>query len=250
MKKTKHDFKYIDKKYRPIPFWSWNEKLDIAETKRQVALMDEAGIGGYFMHARGGLLTEYMGDEWYDNVAAAIEEGTQRGMHSWAYDENGWPSGFGGGRVSGLGEKYQQKSLHVEPLTEQNANAPRTLLVRDGRRYYYNVNEFYVDVLDREVTECFVKDTYCDYEAKVGNKIDGFFTDEPQIWRGTGFPWSLTLEDKFKSKYGYSLIDSLDSLFRKVGDYRKVRIDYWHLVTELFSECFMKVIYDYCTSHG
>ena len=22
------DFKNVDKKYRPIPFWSWNEKLD------------------------------------------------------------------------------------------------------------------------------------------------------------------------------------------------------------------------------
>lgn len=23
-------------KYRPIPFWSWNEKLDAEETKRQI----------------------------------------------------------------------------------------------------------------------------------------------------------------------------------------------------------------------
>ena len=53
------------KKYRPIPFWSWNEKLDAAETRRQIAMMDEAGIGGYFMHARGGLQTEYMGEEWF-----------------------------------------------------------------------------------------------------------------------------------------------------------------------------------------
>ena len=26
------DFKKIPKAYRPIPFWSWNEKLDTAET--------------------------------------------------------------------------------------------------------------------------------------------------------------------------------------------------------------------------
>ena len=37
------NFKNVDKKYRPIPFWSWNEKLDVEETRRQVALMDEAG---------------------------------------------------------------------------------------------------------------------------------------------------------------------------------------------------------------
>ena len=66
------DFKNIDKKYRPVPFWSWNEKLNVSESLRQTALMDEVGIGGYFMHARGGLQTEYMGEEWFENIGACI----------------------------------------------------------------------------------------------------------------------------------------------------------------------------------
>ena len=47
--------KAIETRFRPHPFWSWNERLDTAETARQVRLMGEAGIGGFFMHARGGL---------------------------------------------------------------------------------------------------------------------------------------------------------------------------------------------------
>ena len=82
-------------KYRPAPFWSWNEKLDVEETTRQVREMEEVGIGGYFMHARGGLQTEYLSDEWFDNVKATIREGKKLNMESWGYDENGWPSGFG-----------------------------------------------------------------------------------------------------------------------------------------------------------
>ena len=117
------DFKNIDKKYRPVPFWSWNEKLNVPETLRQVGLMDDVGIGGFFMHARGGLQTEYMGEEWFENVTACVEEAEKRGMHAWAYDENGWPSGFGGGKVNGLGVEYQQKSLHSEPLTDDNKDA-------------------------------------------------------------------------------------------------------------------------------
>ena len=101
------DFKFIDKKYRPVPFWSWNEKLETEETKRQVRIMDEAGMGGYFMHARGGLQTEYMGDEWFENVAAAKDAAKKLDMGAWAYDENGWPSGFGNGAVNGLGIEYQ-----------------------------------------------------------------------------------------------------------------------------------------------
>ena len=108
------DFKNVDKKYRPVPFWSWNDKLNVEESLRQTALMDESGHGGYFMHARGGLETEYMGEEWFQNVAACIEDAKARGMHAWAYDENGYPSGFGSGKVNSRGEAYQQKFLRMQ----------------------------------------------------------------------------------------------------------------------------------------
>ena len=39
------DFRHVPKEYRPIPFWSWNEKLNTEETAEQVRLMDEAGMG-------------------------------------------------------------------------------------------------------------------------------------------------------------------------------------------------------------
>ena len=57
-------------KYRPIPFWSWNDKLEEGELRRQVRLMGDAGMGGFFMHARGGLSTEYMSEEWFHCVDA------------------------------------------------------------------------------------------------------------------------------------------------------------------------------------
>ena len=244
------DFKNVDKKYRPIPFWSWNEKLDTEETKRQIGIMDEAGIGGYFMHARGGLATEYMGDEWFDNVRASIEEGDKRGMHSWAYDENGWPSGFGGGKVNGLGDEYRQKSLHTEPLTDENKDLPCTVLVKDGVRYFYRINEFYVDTLDKKVIKKFIDEIYQAYYDKFGPTFDGFFTDEPQILRGDGYPWSFILEDEFKQRYGYSLTENLDMLFFDKDGCEDVRVDYWQLITDLFSDAFFKQIYDWCDAHG
>ena len=244
------DFKNVDKKYRPIPFWSWNEKLDTEETKRQIGLMDEAGIGGYFMHARGGLMTEYMGEEWFDNVRASIEEGDKRGMHSWAYDENGWPSGFGGGKVNGLGDEYRQKSLHCEPLTDENKDLPNTLLIKNGNRYFYLINEFYVDTLDAKVIKKFIEEIYQAYYDKLGSSFDGFFTDEPQILRGDGYPWSFILEETFSGRYGYSLIENLDALFFDIEGCEDIRVDYWRMITDLFSDAFFKQIYDWCDAHG
>lgn len=42
------DFKNVPKKYRPIPFWSWNEKLDTEETKDQVRIMDGAVLVAFY----------------------------------------------------------------------------------------------------------------------------------------------------------------------------------------------------------
>ena len=61
-------------RYRPIPFWSWNEKLDPEELRRQVREMAAAGLGGFFMHARGGLQTVYLSEEWMACVEASLDE--------------------------------------------------------------------------------------------------------------------------------------------------------------------------------
>ena len=49
--------------FRPVPFWSWNDKLEPERLVKQLEWMNDCGIGGFFMHARGGLITEYLGEE-------------------------------------------------------------------------------------------------------------------------------------------------------------------------------------------
>ena len=162
------------KPYRPIPFWSWNERLEVAETRRQIGEMDRVGIGGYFMHARGGLQTEYMGPEWMANIDAGVEEARKRGMGAWAYDENGWPSGFGNGRVNGRGVAFQQKYLRCEEVTGQTpGDDGRTIghvRLDDGRllHFYFDVNPFYVDTLDPETTRVFLEEIYAPYAERLG----------------------------------------------------------------------------------
>ncbi len=243
------DFKNVDKKYRAIPFWSWNDKLNVDETRRQVALMDEAGIGGFFMHARGGLLTEYMSDEWFENVEAAIDEGKKRGMHAWAYDENGWPSGFGDGKVTDLGIDYHQKTLMCDKVGD--APRPHSILVKDGYEYYLVVNPYYVDVMNEQVVAKFIEVVYEEYYKRLGNSFEGFFTDEPQMFRiPNGFAWSFTIPERFNAKYGYDIVANLDALFFERENSARVRRDFWKLAAELFDNAFMKQIGDWCRAHG
>ncbi|MEE0928420.1 MAG: glycosyl hydrolase [Acutalibacteraceae bacterium] len=252
---NKNELKNPSKKYRPAPFWSWNEKLDVNETRLQVRQMEQAGLGGYFMHARGGLQTEYLSDEWYDNILAACDEGKKSGMLSWGYDENGWPSGFGGGLVNGLGEKYQQKYLRCS-VTSAPENTPRTItnLTYEGKNlhFYYDVNPFYVDTLSKVVIAEFIRVTHQAYKDTMGEKwadMKGFFTDEPQISRN-GFPWSLDLEEAYSARYGEDIKPLLAALFFDTEDCKRVRYNYWALVRDMFAEAFMKQIGDWCRQNG
>ncbi|MCQ2429190.1 MAG: hypothetical protein MJ192_02555, partial [Clostridia bacterium] len=207
---------------------------------------------GFFMHARGGLQTEYMGEEWFENVTASVDEANKRGMHAWAYDENGWPSGFGGGKVNGKGEKYWQKYLRVKKFTPdlEDIRGPRVIGCFENYCFYYDVNPFYVDTLDGEVIADFIHEIYDPYYEKYGSTFDGFFTDEPQISRN-GIPWSLTLPAEYKKAYGENLLDNLIDLFiEDRPGYQETRMKFWKLITELFSRNFMKQIHDWCVSHG
>ena len=87
------------KEYRSIPFWSWNNYLDEGELCRQIEEMKSAGIGGFIMHARTGLKEEYLGEKWFSCIGACLKKAKELGMEAWIYDENGWPSGFVGGKL-------------------------------------------------------------------------------------------------------------------------------------------------------
>ena len=241
------NLKNPDKKYRPIPFWSWNEKLDTDETRHQVNLLNEAGMGGVFMHARGGLETPYMEEEWFDNVEAATDEAEKVGMYSWAYDENGWPSGFADGKVNALGEEYQQKYLRME---KGEGSTEHTIANVDGMHFYYELNPFYVDNFDKKVVKKFIELAYEPYYERFKNRITGFFTDEPQGARPGRIPWSLTFPDAYKEEYGEDLTLRLRELFEPVGDYKNTRVKFYRLVTKAFSQSYFKQIYDWCEERG
>jgi hypothetical protein len=86
--------------YRGKPFWAWNGTLEPEELRRQIRQMHQAGLGGFFMHARVGLGTAYLSDDWFACVDACLDEAKGLGMEAWLYDEDRWPSGAAGGLVT------------------------------------------------------------------------------------------------------------------------------------------------------
>ncbi len=110
---TKDEFKHPGIAWRGKPFWSWNGKLEKDELLRQIDVMKEMGFGGFFMHSRTGLETEYLGDEWFSLINACADYAETLGLEAWLYDEDRWPSGLAGGIVSKHPE-FRQKAILLE----------------------------------------------------------------------------------------------------------------------------------------
>ncbi|MDF7822579.1 glycosyl hydrolase [Pontiellaceae bacterium B12227] len=110
---TDNEFKNPGVAWRGKPFWSWNGKLEKDELLHQIDVMKAMGMGGFFMHSRTGLETEYLGDEWFELINVCADYAESIGMEAWLYDEDRWPSGLAGGIVSQHPE-YRQKAILME----------------------------------------------------------------------------------------------------------------------------------------
>ena len=110
-----------DAAFRGKPFWSWNGELRKEELIRQTKVMKQMGLGGFFMHSRTGLITEYLGEEWFRLINEVADAAEEEGMESWLYDEDRWPSGSAGGKAT-ADPRYRMKSLYVYESAPDDAD--------------------------------------------------------------------------------------------------------------------------------
>ena len=251
-------------KFRSLPFWAWNDKLDADKLVEQIDWMHENGIGGFFMHARSGLVTEYMSEEWMKAIDTCVKRANELGMEAWAYDENGWPSGFAGGKL--LEDIKNHDKYLTCTIGEYDENAlvsyidtgDKLIRSKGGEAAtYLNVYEHYAtstaDILNPEVTDKFIELTHEEYRKLYGEefskKLRGFFTDEPQYYR-----WDTTYTDMivkyFSEVYGEDIFDGLGLLFLNREGYREFRYKFWYGLHKLMLENHSKRVFEWCDKNG
>jgi hypothetical protein len=213
------EFRNPSSAYRGKPFWAWNGELEPEELRRQIRVMQEMGLGGFFMHSRVGLATPYLSDRWFECIHACVDEAAQQDMEAWMYDEDRWPSGAGGGLVtcderfskrdltlrifdSARGFKWSKDILAAFTALTDGHDATNVKRVPRGKRPvlgtgekllvftvtiasksdWYN-GQTYLDVLNPEAVKRFMEVTHEAYLARCGEAfgktIPGMFTDEP-----------------------------------------------------------------------
>jgi len=264
------------KEYGTIPFFVWNDKMTREGIDEKMKDFKNAGCGGVIVHPRPGLITEYLSEDWFDLFRYTVEKGKELDMNVWIYDENSYPSGFAGGHVPAqMPESYEhgQGLKPVEASTipddyqkyflilKETAGSYSDITAQAGaetgksgsyilfeKTYYHQSGWFggfsYVDLLYPGVTEKFLEVTLPGYEKVAGNDfgktVPGVFTDEPEISSPGGFRWTPDLFDVFKQQWGYDLKENLPSLYKQVGNWKKIRHNYTKTLLWLFTERWSK----------
>lgn len=266
--------KFIDPpvEYRSFPFYSINDSMDVNEISSQIGEFRHAGLGGFYMHSRDGLLTEFLGKEWWTMMDAAVKAAQESGLQIMFYDEDKWPSGYAGGIIPRMGEDYRAKSL-VRLKKETPLPAGSVVLKEDAQyKYIQHTTPMgnpifngtcWVDLFNPEMVAQFLKVAYQPYIEKYSGKINNYnfaiFADEPHIHAryfdkatpSAGIlsysPW---VAKKFRKMNGYDFLDKVNLLFEEKDNWREVRLQYYRAVAEQFDESFTKQIGAYCEKNG
>ncbi|MBP3437650.1 MAG: hypothetical protein J6K61_07090 [Clostridia bacterium] len=251
--------------YKSIPFWSWNNTLDEKELVKQIVDMKNAGIGGFIMHARLGMRDEYLGEKWFSCIDACLKKARELHMQAWVYDENGWPSGFVGGKLLENEEyrcrflEYRVGAFDEEAFAVFVGNGDdfvRTEQEIAGVAEYHNiyirVSPANTDILNPDVVDAFIRETHQKYYERFadsfGKELAGFFTDEPQYYRWAT-PYSASAEAILAQK-GIDVKDGLIWLFQKGEGGTAFRSAYYGALHQLYNENFYKKIYLWCQEHN
>ncbi len=273
--------------YRSAPLWVWNDDVTEEQIDQQLNDFKSIGMGGVFIHPRPGLITPYLSDKWFRLCDYTAKKGKELGMNIWLYDENSYPSGFAGGHVPAeMPESYNQGAglvlEQVEKLPD-DINDYFLVLKYDGSKFidisnqldkekdtkgdyyiykksYYPKQAWhggysYVDLLQEGVTEKFIELTMTKgYEKYIGDEfgktVPGIFTDEPNIYPPDGIRWTPKLFSEFQKRWGYDLKTNLPSITSEIGDWKKVRHNYYTTLLEMFIERWSKPWYNYCETNN
>jgi hypothetical protein len=262
---TYEEFRNPPERYRPLQLILSYEQLfgdDEEALRRNLRRVKELGIRGLVVTVNQ---ENYLRSEKaWDVLQCALRISKELGFRLWLYDEEGYPSGSAGGLVlkrdptceaTGLIERVNGSGEAVHEVIPLYQDTHATENFYQKRRY--------INILDPKATATFIELTHEEYARRLGDVSRWFetvFTDEPSLIntyvpKGKTYPltlpWVSSLPEVFFERKGYDLMPHVTSLYHDVGEKdRKIRCDFYEVVSELCAENYFGQIQRWCQQHG
>lgn len=125
---------------------------------------------------------------------------------------------------------------------------------------WYFPYQYYVDLMDGDAVDYFIKTTHEEYKKRFGNSfgsvVTHLYTDEPGFYTVmrdvfSAVPWSNILQKEFFKEFGYELKEYLPALVCDIGEKTtQIRYDFWSIVTKLFEENYVKRVHEWCKKNN
>jgi hypothetical protein len=249
--------------FRPLQIIHGFDNLgsDTETIRKRLKELRALGIGGLVVNVsfRDYLRSENQWRLFLDGLKIAEE----LGFVLWLYDEEGYPSGAAGGLVLERNPNYEAIGL-VRFIGNEGKVRYEVRRMYEGTHCTENVykKRRYINILNPEAVRTFIALTHGEYAKRIpniGKRIRAIFTDEPSLMTTyirppegalPAIPWVEDLPNEFRRRKGYDLMPHLESLFQDVGDYQRIRCDFYDVITQLVAERYFGQIQEWCRRHG
>lgn len=238
-----------------MPLYFLNHTLDNEILTRQLEGMRDKEIQEVIVGPRYGLPEGiYLSPEWFGHFGHIVNESKKLGIGIWIYDDMDWPSGTANGQLTRAADSPHKAHVLFE-------NGGHCHVKEAGFKTPYH-GYSYIDVLKPDTVREFIKGTYEKYKMYFGDEfgttIKGFFSDEPGLYANMygkidpqTLPYTEDLFAEFAKRRGYNPQDELPFIWKEEGERsRKIRLDYFQTLSELYQENFLGQIRDWCHSNG
>lgn len=267
-----------------MPLWVWNGEVTPARIDAMLEQFAAQGMGGVFVHPRTGLVTEYLGEEWFRCWEHALRTCERLGLACHIYDENSFPSGFAGGHVvarnpHAVGRFFRalplapgaavhrpaQRWFRLEPDGGAEPVAPTDASPSAGGVFVSIAPEApaptlwhggfpMVDLTRPGAGAEFIATTHARYAERFGDAfgrtVRYAFTDEPSLEDDDGPNAAPHFLASFRAEHGYAFEEKLAAFLADTPDAPAVRHDYYSTQFRLWRDNFLRPLHDWCAGHG
>ena len=267
--------KNVPSSYAPAYAWCWNTDITRKGVARRIDEMAKCGIEAFYIipipknfrpdPENNGLTPEYLSKDYLELLLFAHCYAKEKGMHTWLYNEGGWPSGMACGAVLRkditLGKKIIIKSTVSLPKGEAYTPSENALSAFAGERrvmagekmtadaelteYCWKnaelgkANPLFTDIADERTTQLFLELTHERMKNTLGDMMG---TDMTYMFDDESMMGSYTenMQEKFRARFGYEMEDYLPYLVGgqkpETMAQKQAKMDYARLCGELVRE--------------